>query len=193
MANRLGIAVVAVTHLNKGGAGGQTALNRFAGSIAFVAAARSAYLIIEDPEDENRRLFLEAKNNLGPKSKGLAFRVEQRLIPDDILASNISWETDHVTASVDEALTASENRGTDEGRSGKDDAADFLRDLLAAGAMPVLEIEQEARAAGLLGADSPISQNKAFRSARALLGITSRRTGGTAGSGKWVWELPQPP
>ena len=48
MANRLGIAVVAVTHLNKGGAGGQTALNRFAGSIAFVAAARSAYLIIED-------------------------------------------------------------------------------------------------------------------------------------------------
>jgi hypothetical protein len=44
MANRLGIAVVAVTHLNKGGAGNQSALNRFAGSIAFVAAARSAYL-----------------------------------------------------------------------------------------------------------------------------------------------------
>jgi len=76
-----GIAVVAVTHLNKGGAGGQSALNRFAGSIAFVAAARSAYLIIEDSEDENRRLFLQAKNNLGPKGKGLAFRVEQRLIP----------------------------------------------------------------------------------------------------------------
>jgi hypothetical protein len=42
MANRLGIAVVAVTHLNKGGGGGQSVLNRFAGSIAFVAAARSA-------------------------------------------------------------------------------------------------------------------------------------------------------
>ena len=46
-----------------------------------MAAARSAYLIIEDSEDENRRLFLQAKNNLGPKGKGLAFRVEQRLIP----------------------------------------------------------------------------------------------------------------
>ena len=41
MANRLGIAVVAVTHLNKGGGSDQTALNRFVGSIAFVAAARS--------------------------------------------------------------------------------------------------------------------------------------------------------
>ncbi|MDO8400584.1 MAG: AAA family ATPase [Bradyrhizobium sp.] len=193
MANRLGIAVVAVTHLNKGGAGGQTALNRFAGSIAFVAAARSAYLIIEDPEDEHRRLFLEAKNNLGPKSRGLAFRVEQRLVGDDILASNISWETDPVMASVDEALSASENRGANEGRTGKDDAADFLRAVLAGGAMPVLEIEQEARAAGLLGAESSISQNKAFRSARILLGVTPKRTGGTGAAGKWVWELPPAP
>jgi putative DNA primase/helicase len=191
MANRLGIAVVAVTHLNKGGTGGQTALNRFVGSIAFVAAARSTYLIIEDPEDNGRRLFLEAKNNLGPKSKGLAFRVEQRLIDDDILASNISWATDHVTASVDEALLASETQGGV--RSGKDDAADFLRTVLAAGALPVLEIEQEARAAGLLGAENSISQNKAFRSARTLLGVTPQRIGGTGATGKWVWELPPPP
>jgi putative DNA primase/helicase len=193
MANRLGIAVVAVTHLNKGGAGNQSALNRFAGSIAFVAAARSAYLIIEDPDDENRRLFLQAKNNLGPKGKGLAFRVEQRLILDDILASNISWESDHVTASVDEALLASETKGGGEGRSGKDEAADFLRELLASGAMPVLEIEQEARNAGLLGADSPISQNKSFRSARKNLGIVPQRKGGTAANGQWVWELPTTP
>jgi len=95
-----------------------------------------------------------------------------------------------VTASVDEALSASEYRGANEGRTGKDDAADFLRVVLAAGPMPVLEIEQEARAAGLLGAESSISQSKAFRSARTLLGITSKRTGGTGANGKWVWELP---
>lgn len=193
MANRLGIAVVAVTHLNKGGAGGQSALNRFAGSIAFVAAARSAYLVIEDPDDENRRLFLQAKNNLGPKGKGLAFRVEQRLIPGDILASNISWDTDHVTASVDEALIASETRRGGEGKSGKDDAADFLRELLALGAMPVTEVEREARGAGLLGPDSPISQNKSFRSARDVLGIVPQRTGGAGANGQWVWELPSTP
>jgi hypothetical protein len=192
MANRLGIAVVAVTHLNKGGAGGQSALNRFAGSIAFVAAARSAYLIIEDSEDENRRLFLQAKNNLGPKGKGLAFRVEQRLIPGDILASNISWESDHVTASVDEALLASETKGGGESRSGKDEAADFLRSVLSAGPMAVADIEAEARAAGLLGRESPIGQNKMFRDARKELGVASSRDGFGPGS-RYVLSLPDGP
>ena len=192
MANRLGIAVVAVTHLNKGGAGNQSALNRFAGSIAFVAAARSAYLVIEDPEDENRRLFLQAKNNLGPKGKGLAFRVEQRLIPGDILASNISWESEHVTASVDEALSASENRGGNESRSGKDEAADFLRSLLADGPIAVADIEEEARAAGLLGRESPIGQNKSFRNAREALGVTATREGFGAGA-RYVLSLPDGP
>jgi putative DNA primase/helicase len=190
MANRLGIAVVAVTHLNKGGAGGQSVLNRFAGSIAFVAAARSAYLVIEDTENENRRLFLEAKNNLGPMRKGLAFRVEPRLIPGDILAPNISWDANHVAATVDAALIASENKVGNDRRTGKDEAADFLRALLASRAMPVGEIEQEARSAGLLGPDSPISQNKSFRSARDTLGISPQRTGGTGASGQWVWGLP---
>jgi hypothetical protein len=71
MANRLRIAVVAVTHLNKGGGGGnQSALNRFAGSIAFVAAARAAFAVIEDPEDDERRFLLQAKNNLGKEVQG---------------------------------------------------------------------------------------------------------------------------
>jgi putative DNA primase/helicase len=56
MANRLHIAVVAVTHLNKGGGGGnQTALHRFSGSIAFIAAARAAFAVLEDPENDERR------------------------------------------------------------------------------------------------------------------------------------------
>ena len=41
------------------------------------------------------------------------------MIGGDILASNISWEADHVTASADEALSASENRGANEGRTGQ--------------------------------------------------------------------------
>jgi RecA-family ATPase len=122
MANRLRIAVVAVTHLNKGAGGGnQSALNRFAGSIAFIAAARAAFAVIEDSDDENRRLLLQAKNNLGPKCKGLAFRMEQRLIPGEILSSNIYFESEHVTQSIDEALTASEGRGRGEQTSSKED------------------------------------------------------------------------
>jgi energy-coupling factor transporter ATP-binding protein EcfA2 len=194
MANRLKIAVVAVTHLNKGGAGGnQSALNRFAGSIAFVAAARAAFAVIEDPEDDGRRLLLQAKNNLGKKCEGLAFRLEQRMVADEIISSNVMFEGEHVSHSIDEALTASETRGGTDHRSGKDEAADFLRDLLAKGAMPVLEIEREARDAGLLGPDSPISQNKSFRSARDMLEISPQRKGGAGAKGQWVWQLPTAP
>jgi hypothetical protein len=188
MANRLGIAVVAVTHLNKGSVANQSALNRFAGSIAFVAAARSAYLVIEDPDDADRRLFLPAKSNLGPKHRGLAFRVEQRLVCGDIQASNIRWDTGLVTTSVDEALSASENRGSEEVRSGKDEAIDFLKGLLTVEGIAVLDIERQARQAGLLGLDSAISQNKCFRAARKALGVVARRNGGS--NGQWVWAIP---
>jgi AAA domain-containing protein len=190
MANRLKIAVVAVTHLNKGGAGNQSALNRFAGSIAFVAAARAAFAIIEDPDDEERRLLLQAKNNLGKKCEGLAFRLEQRLVADDIISSNVMFESEYVSASIDEALNASESRGTGEKGTNKHEAANFLPTVLVGGALPVLQIESEAREAGLLGPDSPISQNKAFRSARKELGIAPQRQGGTAAKGQWVWGLP---
>jgi putative DNA primase/helicase len=92
MANRLHIAVLAVTHLNKGGGGGQTALQRFSGSIGIIAAARAGFVVLEDPESEGRRLLLEVKSNLGPKCKGLAFRMEQRLVAEGIVSSNIFFE-----------------------------------------------------------------------------------------------------
>ena len=189
MANRLKIAVVAVTHLNKGGAGNQSALNRFAGSIAFVAAARAAFAVIEDPEEEGRRFLLQAKTNLGKKCQGLAFRLEQRLVADDIISSNVMFEGEHVSASVDEALIASESRGGDK-HTNKEEATTFLRTLLAEGALPVLRIELEAREAGLLGPDNPISQNKPFRLAREQLGIAPQRQGGAGANGLWVWGLP---
>jgi putative DNA primase/helicase len=112
MANRLHIAVVAVTHLNKGGGGGnQTALNRFSGSIAFIAAARAAFAVLEDPENDERRFLLQAKNNLGKKCKGLVFRMEQRVVSEGIVSSNIIFfENEQVSQSIDEALTASEKR-----------------------------------------------------------------------------------
>jgi hypothetical protein len=179
MASRLRIAVVAVTHLNKGGGGNnQSALNRFAGSIAFVAAARAAFAVIEDPEDDERRLFLQAKNNLGKKCKGVAFRLEQRLVGDDIMSSNVMFEGEHITESIDEALAASENRGAVvAGQASKDEAAEFLSEVLAYGPRDVLEVEGLARAATLLGANKPLRQNKAFRDARKQLGVIASREG----------------
>jgi putative DNA primase/helicase len=194
MANRLHIAVVAVTHLNKGGgSGNQNALNRFAGSIAFVAAARAAFAVIEDPEQEGRRLLLQVKNNLGPPCKGLAFRMEQRLISDGIISSNITFDGEHVSQSVDDALTASEKRGGEGGQTtGKEDVAEFLNELLAAGPVDVLEVERQARLAGLLGDNKRIRESKSFRAARKHLGVLSRHDGFGPGS-RYVLSLPGTP
>ncbi|MCK1447238.1 AAA family ATPase [Bradyrhizobium sp. 2] len=195
MANRLRIAVVAVTHLNKGGGGGnQSALNRFAGSIAFVAAARAAFAVIEDPEDDERRFLLQAKNNLGKKCKGLAFRLEQRLVGDDVMSSNVMFEGDHVSESIDEALSASENRGTKKGQSsgGKEDVMQLLRDIFSAGPVDVLEVERQARAAALLEDDKRLSKSKVFRDARDALGVLTTREGFGPGS-KFILSLPDAP
>jgi putative DNA primase/helicase len=190
MANRLHIAVLAVTHLNKGGGGGQTALQRFSGSIGIIAAARAGFVVLEDPESEGRRLLLEVKSNLGPKCKGLAFRMEQRLVAEGIVSSNIFFENEYVAQSSDEALTASENRGGDGSQtSGKEDVAEFLTEVLAAGPVDVLEVENQARLAGLLGETKRIRENKSFRAARKHLGILSQRDGFGPGS-RYVLCLP---
>ncbi len=176
MANRLHIAVLAVTHLNKGGGGGQTALQRFSGSIGIIAAARAGFVVLEDPESEGRRLLLEVKSNLGPKCKGLAFRMEQRLVAEGIVSSNIFFENQYVSQSSDEALTASENRGGAASQtSSKMEVAEFLNEILASGPVEVLEVERQARAATLLGDDKRLRQNKAFRDARKDLGVLSTR------------------
>jgi putative DNA primase/helicase len=195
MANRLRIAVVAVTHLNKGGgAGNQSALNRFAGSIAFVAAARAAFAVIEDPEDDERRFLLQAKNNLGKKCKGLAFRLEQRLVGDDVTSSNVMFEGDHVSESIDEALSASESRGSKKAQSGssKEDVMQFLKEILSGGSVDVLDVERQARAAALLEDDKRLNKSKAFRDARDALGVTSSREGFGPGS-RFVLALPDKP
>jgi putative DNA primase/helicase len=183
MAARLRVAVVSITHFSKGA--GQSAVNSFIGSIAFVAAARAVFIVTRDPDstDPARRLFVQAKNNLAPGAGGLAFRVEQYLAGNGIVASAIVWEDERITRTADEILSA--NRDGAE-RPERTEAEEFLRDMLANGPRPSTEIEAEAKGAGVSW--------RTVRRAQKALGIKPCRKAevgdGLGKSGRWYWSLP---
>src|SRR5690606_29562075 len=72
------VAVICITHLNK--SRDVSAKSRITGSIAFINAARSSFLVTEDPHDPNKRLFLELKNNLAHCKVGFKFIIEDYII-----------------------------------------------------------------------------------------------------------------
>src|SRR5262249_30080488 len=185
MADRLDVAILALTHFSKQLAG--KAIYRFIGSIAHIGAARIALAVVADPEDKTRILLLHAKNNLAPPQKGLAFRIEQRLVANGVIGSSIFFEPEHVTdVSADEALATEAGAGQ---TTTRDEVKEFLSTILDNGRVKIPDIEAEARRAGLLGEDRQMRQSKPFRSAKVELHIVSTREGFGADA-VYYWSLP---
>ena len=180
MAERLQVAVVAVTHPPKCLA--TTAINRFIGSIAFVAVPRAAFMVTRDPEDESRRLLLPVKNNLAPLGKGFAFRIKQQIVGEPskrITTSAIDWEHSYVDWSADDALRATDRGGANKASQGNE-AEEFLRTILANGAVPVETIEEEAKSACIAW--------RTINRAKHKLRIRSEKS---SMKGGWVWTFPK--
>ncbi len=171
MAGRHESAIVCVSHLNKGG--NSDAMMRITGSLAFVAAARAAYLVAQD---EDRRVFLPMKNNVGNDKTGLAFTIEGADLGNDILTSRVVWHDDVVNMSADEVLTKSIDP---EERNALDDAKLFLKDLLTNNPTPAKQVYKEADQAG--------HAKRTIQRAKDALGIKS---GKTRFDGQWQWSLP---
>jgi RecA-family ATPase len=74
IASALGVAVIAVTHLNKSAS---SALYRASGSIAFVAAARAVWLFGKNPDDP-AGLMLPGKMNLAAEQIGITYRLASK-------------------------------------------------------------------------------------------------------------------
>lgn len=178
MAARIGAAVVAVSHLNKGGAASNgDALMRVTGSLAFVAASRAAYIVAKDPADEKRRLFLPAKNNIGPDAGGLAFGIEGCTTEQGIETSRIVWELEAVQGmSADEVLRPAEAA---EEHGALDDAKAWTSSMLSDGPMPSKRFMAEGKEAG--------HADRTLMRARRALGIEAFKDGTV---GPWMVRLP---
>ena len=176
LAARHNVAIIAVSHPNK--AASTKALMRVSGSLAFVAAARAAYLVLSDAADKRRRLLLPMKNNLGPDATGLAFRIEGATVSSQagpLATSRIVWESEPVTMTADEAIQA---EAPSKGASAVDEAADWLREVLSAGPVGADEVISMAK-------QEQISE-RTLRRARELLGIKPAKDGMEGG---WIWSL----
>ena len=167
MAEELDVAVVCVSHLRKGEG---SAIHRTMGSMAFVAAARAAFAVVRDPDDDRRRLFLPIKNNLGNDSTGLAFELSPRHGIDSVPC--VAWMDGAVETTADEAMAGPRRK------SKKDDAADWLRSTLADGPVAATDILEKGKAEGF-------SERTLRRTLNEIGGGSEK---GGFGSG-WSWTL----
>lgn len=170
-------AVVCVSHLNK--AAGGEALMRVTGSLAFVAAARAAFIVAKDTENDARRLFLPLKNNIGNDRSGLAFAIESAQVKSTaglIETSRIAWEPDPVTVTADEAM---QHQGDPEERSALDDARQFLLNLMADGPVKAGQVKSDSDGAGF--------NWRTIQRAADRLNIERNKDGMKGG---WTWRLP---
>lgn len=124
MASKYQVAVIGITHLNKGQA--KQALQRVTGSLAFVAAARAAYVVAKDLDMPERRMLLPIKNNIGDDHTGFSFSIESVTLPSGIETSKIVFDSSLITERADEVLsTESESEG-----SALEEAMAFLKEEL---------------------------------------------------------------
>ena len=176
LASRHGVAIVAVTHMHKGGGG--RSLYRAMGSLAFIAAARAGWLIIADAQNAKRRLFLPSKANLTEEPTGLAYSIQTVPLGDLGPQACVVWESGSVTQTADAALAAAAL--DPEQQTAVDSAADWLREALAGGPVKAVDLKQEAKDAG-------VSWGTIKRAQEAAGAKAEKR--GFGKEGAWYWLL----
>ncbi len=150
-----------------------------------LGAARAALVIEADPADKTRRLLLQVKNELAPEPRTLAFHVAAQEIGPGQSTARIEFEPRHHPLHARE-LVARQERGFN---SAKAEAVEFLRTVFGgATRMHVRQIDDEARAAGLIKPNQTLTQSRTLRDARMAMGLVMAREG--SGGGAWVWAMP---
>lgn len=165
MAARCGLACVMVAHLNKSSSG--PAIYRVSGSIAYVAAVRTAHGVIADPNDAERRFVMPMKNNIGPTTGGLAYRIRS----DEQGMPVVKWEAGMVHQSMDSVMYQQQLT------AGRQDVADWIMAALAEGPREVSDLQLEAEGIG--------HSWRTVKAVKATLPIESFKE---EFRGPWIWK-----
>jgi hypothetical protein len=165
-------AILAIRHMRKAEAG--NAQHRVIGSIAFIAASRAAFVVVRDPEDENLRLVLCAKNNLAPNDSGYRYVIKS----NDDSVPYVEWGENRETRSLDDVMAAASPR--ESAKNDRDvEVSDWLRNKLSSGAVPAASMWSAAEDAGYSRRD--------IDRAKRQIGVRAEIMGY---QGAWHWKLP---
>jgi putative DNA primase/helicase len=143
LAGRCGVAILLVSHLRKSGG---KAIHRTLGSIGFIGAARMAFGVVKDPDNEERRIMVCQKSNIWRDNLGFAYSLK-----DCGGFARVEWEPDPVTESADVIFQMEENGSGD--TDDTDMLAELIRDILADGvSKPFSDIKEAIKdQAGAVG------------------------------------------
>ncbi len=166
LARQYNVTIVAVTHLNKNTSA--RAIYRGMGSLAFLAAARSAWLVSTDPDDPlaRRRLLTPLKHNILADPTALAFQItDGRLI----------FEPHPLNITADQALR--HNFASPQTAR----AVEWLKQLLPPGkSLPSAEVLRLANDSGI--------KEDTLRKAKKQLNVISFQSQ-TADTHTWFWRI----
>jgi hypothetical protein len=191
LAARCRVTIVLIKHVNKGVTA--KAVDRVTGSVAYVNTVRAAFVVCPDKDDDELKLFLPLKFNLGPKPQGLSYRTEPlhedeahgvltpftHLKDDDRrrLAEQlfrIGWQGP-VEIDADEAMAAAEKKDKEPNKVAR--AAQWLQEFLAKHAYPSDEVFKAGEHAGF-------TKDNVYK-AKEQLGDAVRASNRGSFRGKW--------
>lgn len=155
-AERFGVAVLAIAHLNKKEA--ERALYRVGGSIGFVGLARSVLLAAVDPEG-GRRAIAPLKCNLAAMPAPIEYRIDEE--------GRFWWGHHAGELTADHLLRPARPEKYGGARL---EAEAFLRETLADGPRPAIDVEVLAEERGIAEAT--------LKRARKSLGVQTQKTRG---------------
>lgn len=169
MADRTGVAILLVRHLNKKEGG--SAIYRGGGSIGITGACRSAILIARSKNDASQCVMARVKGNLAAPPPSQLYE----LVTSDSGVAVVEWLGDsHETA--EELVQVS----TSKKASKLDEAKAFLVSALEGKKLKQTDVET-------LAAQEGINASGALRRASDALGVAK-----TKGPTCWFWSLPLP-